>query len=250
MQKSYRLILVLGVVGAFLIVGAISIAQTSDTVYYGCLADNGKISEITTEVAPVCPNNTTLITWNETGPEGPEGPPGPEGPAGADGVDGVDGVDGEDGVAGGGMFSPLSATVFGVTSDGCPANQWRLDVISQSGVTLTWDTSTCVEMRDDGWGPGPNPFVQLSAFADSKEATELNGASYFGPGSLRGKITHIDGETWRMDCDHNVQGTPRNLTDPETSVVCQVFTENVDPAHFAEILDTGGLESQSIIFFK
>jgi hypothetical protein len=63
-------------------------------VIHGCwtnTAINGSHAFILQDAGTACPNGTTAISWNQTGPQGPAGPAratGPAGPAGAQGPPG------------------------------------------------------------------------------------------------------------------------------------------------------------------
>jgi hypothetical protein len=87
-------------------------------VIYGCYykANNaGSHTLVLQDVGTTCPNNTTAIKWNQTGPQGPAGPAGlqgakgdagatgpagPAGPMGATGLTGATGPAGPQGVPG------------------------------------------------------------------------------------------------------------------------------------------------------
>jgi hypothetical protein len=68
----------------------------------GCYSSGGAL-KVLTPSAPSCPNGSTPIHWNQTGPQGPQGPkgdPGASGPAGATGPAGPPGSSGAPGAAG------------------------------------------------------------------------------------------------------------------------------------------------------
>lgn len=77
---KWRLVIA-GTVGAVLALsvgyGMQSMAQGSNTTYYGCLK-NGLLSQVGT-VSPKSCAAKHIISWNSQGPQGPQGPPGPPG---------------------------------------------------------------------------------------------------------------------------------------------------------------------------
>jgi len=226
MQTRYRIMMAVGVIAAVGVLSAIAIAQTADTVYYGCLSDNGKLSNVSVDIEPTCKGNDTLIQWNASGPEGPPGP------------------------AGESLFNPVSETVFSITSADCPAGAWRLQVASQSGVAVPWDTSECDDIRVQG-APSPS-LVELNAYADLNTFTGLDGTSFID--EVLGKITNLDDGMWRMNCLLQVAGEGPNSSFPSgpgnVKVNCAVFVGNGEETRLAEVLDSGELESQSIVFFE
>lgn len=88
-------------------------------VIYGCYykANNaGSHTLVLQDVGTTCPNNTTAIKWNQTGPQGPAGPKGdtgatgPAGPVGATGAAGPAGATGPAGPAGADGKTVLNGT--------------------------------------------------------------------------------------------------------------------------------------------
>jgi hypothetical protein len=72
-------------------------------VIHGCwtnTAINGSHAFILQDAGTACPNGTTAISWNQTGPQGPAGPAGATGPAGPKGDAGPVGAPGPTGPAG------------------------------------------------------------------------------------------------------------------------------------------------------
>jgi hypothetical protein len=66
----------------------------SSGVVHGCYtvrAVNGSHALVLQDEGTSCPNGTTAVTWNQTGPQGTTGPTGPQGPAGPQGAPGATG---------------------------------------------------------------------------------------------------------------------------------------------------------------
>ena len=78
----------------------------SSGVIHGCYTNkaiNGSHIIVLQDAGTTCPNGTTAIQWNQTGPTGPAGaigPAGPTGPAGPKGDTGAQGPAGNDGAGG------------------------------------------------------------------------------------------------------------------------------------------------------
>lgn len=89
------LVLLLSAGSAYLVFGS-----EDDITIYACLNPGGQLGSVTTAGPPSCKGESTLISWNQTGPQGlpgEKGDPGEPGAPGADGLDGVDGAAGEKG---------------------------------------------------------------------------------------------------------------------------------------------------------
>lgn len=90
-----------GAVAAVGLVGGTAFASIpgSTGVINGCYSTkNGALSVI--DSSAKCPNGTTALSWNQTGPQGPAGATGPQGPAGATGPQGPAGPIGATGAQG------------------------------------------------------------------------------------------------------------------------------------------------------
>jgi hypothetical protein len=85
-----------------LLVGSAFVVSGSEhgVTYYACLNPGGQLNSVTTDGPPNCKGQSTLISWNQTGPEGTQGPVGPEGPQGEAGPVGPEGPQGETGPVG------------------------------------------------------------------------------------------------------------------------------------------------------
>jgi hypothetical protein len=77
----------------------IAAGQEPPVTYYGCLK-NGNLTDVGTNQPANCPNNATVISWNEQGPQGLTGPVGPQGPVGETGATGAQGPIGPQGPVG------------------------------------------------------------------------------------------------------------------------------------------------------
>jgi len=82
-----------------------AVAQTDNTVYFGCVNnDSGAIKLFLQETE--CKKNEFAVTWNQKGlqgdpgPQGPQGDPGPQGPQGDPGPQGLQGDPGPQGPQG------------------------------------------------------------------------------------------------------------------------------------------------------
>jgi hypothetical protein len=72
----------------------------SSGVIHGCWSDkaiNGSHVLVLQDAGTSCPNGTTAISWNQSGPQGPAGPPGPQGATGPAGPSGPPGPTGPPG---------------------------------------------------------------------------------------------------------------------------------------------------------
>lgn len=72
-------------------------------VIHGCYTNrtlNGSHIFVLQDAGSTCPNGTTAIQWNQTGPAGAAGPQGPAGPTGNTGPAGPQGAAGNDGAPG------------------------------------------------------------------------------------------------------------------------------------------------------
>ena len=80
--------------------GYAAITATNNT-YTGCL-QSGAITNLAIGTSPMkpCPNNSTQISWNQTGPQGASGAPGAQGPKGDTGAPGAQGQKGDPGAPG------------------------------------------------------------------------------------------------------------------------------------------------------
>ena len=56
-------------------------ASGSNTAYYACLSTKGALSKVGT-TSPICPSSSTVINWNQTGPQGRPETPGHRGRVG------------------------------------------------------------------------------------------------------------------------------------------------------------------------
>jgi hypothetical protein len=207
---------------AVFLAGTVVLAN-SDNVYHACLTENGRLQNVTIDQAPECLQNQIPIQWNESGPAGPPGSS---------------------------VFTPVSETTFGVTSDGCPADQWRLTVQSESGVALAWDTSECDDITTQPpFGPS---FVEMNAFVDIDEVTDLDGTFFIS--DLLGKLTYLSDGMWRLNCLLNVAAEGPSSSFPpgpgNVRVNCAAFAPDGEETRLAEVLDSGALESQPIAFYR
>lgn len=74
-----------------------TLAQTTVT-YYACVAPDGTLVMVSADTT--CKGKSTLISWNQIGPQGPQGPAGAQGPQGPQGPTGATGPQGPQGPAG------------------------------------------------------------------------------------------------------------------------------------------------------
>ncbi|NND02204.1 MAG: hypothetical protein HKN91_05405 [Acidimicrobiia bacterium] len=82
------------------VLGVASIAvATGDggPTYYACERD-GRLSDLTIDVAPECDKKSQLVSWNAEGPPGPQGVPGAQGEQGPQGEPGTQGPPGSTGL--------------------------------------------------------------------------------------------------------------------------------------------------------
>lgn len=84
-----------------LVTGGLAIgAPSAGGSIFACLsASAGTLTKVSSK-APKCPKGTSLITWNQVGPQGPQGIQGIQGPAGAPGAAGQSGLNGLNGLSG------------------------------------------------------------------------------------------------------------------------------------------------------
>lgn len=99
-QSSKIFVIVAGLVFA---TGGFAIgASTTGGSIYACLSTAGQLTKVSKSVLK-CAKGTTLISWNQVGPQGAQGIPGPQGiqgPAGIPGMQGLPGTNGLDGQQG------------------------------------------------------------------------------------------------------------------------------------------------------
>jgi hypothetical protein len=99
LTRTHRMFVGVAIV-AFALVGVPPNADAQ--VIFACVNDaNGTLKIVSPGTA--CPNNSTLVSLNQVGPQGPagpQGPPGPTGPQGAQGLTGATGAQGLQGPAG------------------------------------------------------------------------------------------------------------------------------------------------------
>lgn len=95
---------------AFAVVGVPANADAQ--VIFACVNNaNGTIKIVPPDTA--CPNNSTLVSLNQVGPQGPAGPTGPQGPQGLTGATGPQGPQGATGPTGPqGPPGPAANTLF------------------------------------------------------------------------------------------------------------------------------------------
>ncbi len=77
----------------------VALGDPAPATYYACLK-NGNLSDVGTSTPDKCPGNSTVISWNEQGPQGIQGETGPQGPQGDVGPQGPQGVPGPQGPVG------------------------------------------------------------------------------------------------------------------------------------------------------
>ena len=101
-RASRRVLAPLSIVAVIGILVGPGSAMAQDDVYTGCLAPTGAVTRMAIGDEPLspCPEGSTLITLNETGPQGPQGEPGPQGEQGLPGEIGPAGPQGEQGLPG------------------------------------------------------------------------------------------------------------------------------------------------------
>jgi hypothetical protein len=116
--------------------GGFAVGATTGAIY-ACLSTSGTLTKVA-KVTPKCPKGTSLISWNQVGPQGIAGP---QGQAGQDGSDGEQGLRGEIGPAGpagtkgeSGSMGPIGPRgVPGVVQLSMPENGDNMAVVSDDG---------------------------------------------------------------------------------------------------------------------
>jgi collagen type VII alpha len=92
----------------------IAASPVSSGVVYGCYTNaavNGSHALVLQNAGTPCPNGTTAVSWNQTGPAGAAGAIGPAGPTGPPGATGATGLTGAAGPPGPiGLTGPTGAT--------------------------------------------------------------------------------------------------------------------------------------------
>ena len=95
----------------------IAASPVASGVVYGCYTNaavNGSHALVLQNAGTPCPNGTTAVSWNQTGPAGATGAIGPAGPTGPPGVIGATGLTGAPGATGPqgsiGLTGPTGAT--------------------------------------------------------------------------------------------------------------------------------------------
>jgi len=119
--------------------GGFAIGATTGAIY-ACLSTSGTLTKVA-KVTPKCPKGTSLISWNQVGPQGPQGIAGPQGQAGQSGIDGENGPQGEIGPAGPsgpkgepGIMGPIGPKgVPGTVQLSMPENGDNMVVVSDDG---------------------------------------------------------------------------------------------------------------------
>lgn len=101
MKQSSKIFVI--VAGLLFASGGFAIgATTGGGSIYACLSTAGQFTKVSKTVLK-CAKGTTLISWNQVGPQGAQGVPGPQGiqgPAGITGMQGLPGANGLDGQLG------------------------------------------------------------------------------------------------------------------------------------------------------
>jgi hypothetical protein len=86
-------------IGTLAVVGFLAVPlQANAQQIYACKTIIGTLFVV--EAGTKCPRDSTLLTWNVTGPQGPQGAQGPQGLQGAQGPPGATGATGATGMAG------------------------------------------------------------------------------------------------------------------------------------------------------
>jgi len=99
MQRTTKIASVVAVLT--LVTGGLALgAPTTGGSIFACLAASaGSLTKVSTK-APKCPRGTTLISWNQVGPQGQQGPAGAPGLPGQAGLNGLNGLTGQQGPQG------------------------------------------------------------------------------------------------------------------------------------------------------
>jgi Collagen triple helix repeat (20 copies) len=108
MNRRTRLLTIGGLAVALVAGGGTALAAatgpvSSSGVITGCYTNgavNGSHAVVLQNGGTSCPQGTSAISWDQTGPQGPPGPAGTNGTNGTDGTNGSNGTDGTDGTNG------------------------------------------------------------------------------------------------------------------------------------------------------
>lgn len=133
-MRRFRKLVVAAIVSGVGIAGGAAFAAIpgSGGVINGCYSTkNGALSVV--DSAAKCPNGTSSITWNQTGPQGPAGPAGPTGPTGPQGPAGPSSVNWTQ------MVSPVGLPVSGPLIS---VNEPGPNAVSQATVWLLNNSTT------------------------------------------------------------------------------------------------------------
>jgi hypothetical protein len=112
------------------VVAGISAATSTPSRFYGCKANSGSISKITTSSHLTCSGSKTVVSWNSQGPAGPAGAPGAPGARGPAGAPGAPGAPGASGVDNPLVYGPYSTT-GDLDSNVCGGN-WATDTLTRT----------------------------------------------------------------------------------------------------------------------
>jgi hypothetical protein len=167
-------------------------------VIHGCYSNrplNGSHLLVLQDAGTTCPNGTTAISWNQTGPQGPQGPQGPEGQTGATGPQGQTGATGPQGQTGAtgpqGPEGPSNAYL--TTGDApvsltLPAGSYTFNATIQFSEVPppSGDLVDCGLYAPDGTLIATTPFVTIPPSGDTTTfaATTLVTASTITAGTV------------------------------------------------------------------
>jgi hypothetical protein len=161
-------------------------------VIYGCYykANNaGSHTLVLQDVGTTCPNNTTAIKWNQTGPQGPTGPQGakgdtgavgPVGPVGATGAAGPAGATGPAGPAGADGKTVLNGTgtpASTVGNDGDFYLDTAADVLYGPKAGGTWPANGVSLVGPEGPAGAPGAGATVTSLASGDAHCANGGAS-------------------------------------------------------------------------
>ena len=144
----------------------------------------------------------------------------------------------------------VSSTSFSITPEGCPPDQWRLQVTEQTGVAIPWNTSECFGILEQG--PDAPSVVVPHAYADVNGLTELEGAYYHGDKTVAGVFTYLDDGMWHVVCRLNVNINPYAewLHPGDTVFFCTAGVSAGNEARLAEVLNSEVLHSPPVEFLR
>ena len=195
------------VIAAALVGGVVAANDGSPETITACVGKHGLFFAPQSDGS--CRGRAEAVTWNVSGPQGETGPAGPQGEPGSVGPQGETGPAGPQGEPGdGGDLGADGVARFGVSSDGCAPDEFRLIVAMSDGAVPAFPQGPCTGISDSQ--PNRQTSWEGRVELTVDEARSYPGMSWLPSGSTPG-LVEVDGRLWDFVCSINHSGSPTVL---------------------------------------